>query len=61
MIYPPEGYIINRTENITALSDTLSLTSAMNSGAILEAKADMCTSDHDLIVNLPLHKSHNAA
>ena len=29
----------------------------MNSGAILEAKADMCTSDHDLIVNLPCIKA----
>lgn len=57
MNYPPEGYIINRTENINALSDMLSLTSAMNSGAILEAKADMCTSDHDLIVNLPCIKA----
>lgn len=57
MNYPPEGYIINRTENITALSDMLSLTSAMNSGTILEAKADMCTSDHDLIVNLPCIKA----
>lgn len=53
MIYPPEGYIINRCENVTALADMLSLTNAMNNGAILEAKADMCTSSHDLILNLP--------
>jgi small subunit ribosomal protein S1 len=29
----------------------------MNSGTILEAKADMCTSNHDLILNLPCIKA----
>ncbi len=53
MNYPPEGYIINETENTTALSELERLEEAIKSGAISEAKADMCTSSHDLIINLP--------
>ncbi len=49
----PEGHLIKSSENIEYLSSTDSLKKAMDEGIILEAKADMCTSTHDLVVNLP--------
>ncbi len=57
MNYPPEGYIINRMENASALSDLTKIEDAFTGGTVLEAKADMCTSSHDLIINLPCIKA----
>ncbi len=51
--FPPEGYLIKRSENLEYLRSTEGLKKAMDENIILEAKADMCTSSHDLIVNLP--------
>ncbi|MCD7846888.1 MAG: S1 RNA-binding domain-containing protein [Oscillospiraceae bacterium] len=51
--FPPEGYLIRRSENLEYLQSTENLRKAMEQEIILEAKADMCTASHDLIVNLP--------
>lgn len=49
----PEGSFINTAENISALRDPHSLAEAMRSGRILEARVSICTSSHDLIVDIP--------
>ncbi len=51
--FPPEGYLIKKSVNLEYLRSPESLRRAMEQEIILEAKADMCTSSHDLIVNLP--------
>ncbi len=51
--YPPEGYLIKKSENSEYISSPENLKRAMESETILEAKAEMCNSSHDLIVNLP--------
>ncbi len=51
--FPPEGYLIKRSENLEYMSSPENLRKAMEQEIILEAKADMCTASHDLIVNLP--------
>jgi len=51
--FPPEGYLIRKSENLEYLQSADSLRKAMEQEIILEAKADMCTASHDLIVNLP--------
>ncbi len=48
----PEGHIINTPSNIQAKSSIRSLTDAMYNNTILEAKAIMCDSDHNLYVDL---------
>lgn len=50
--YKPEGSLINERENQKYISDLEGLKYAYANRIILEAKADMCTSSHDLIVNL---------
>lgn len=57
MNYPPEGYIINRLENSSALSDLTKIEDAIAGGTVFEAKADMCTSNHEIIINLPCIKA----
>lgn len=49
----PEGSLINTAENINALRDPHSLAEAMRSRKILEARVSICTSSHDLIVDIP--------
>ncbi|MCD7823773.1 MAG: S1 RNA-binding domain-containing protein [Oscillospiraceae bacterium] len=51
--FPPEGYLINRSENLEYLSSEENLRKAMEQEIILEAKADMCTASHELMVNIP--------
>ena len=51
--YLPEGSLINTLENNRYLNNVSSLAFAMENGIILEAKAEMCTKEHDLVVNLP--------
>lgn len=55
-LYPPEGSLINTQTNSSCISDIESLRKCFRQGIILEAKADICTSNHDLIVNLPCIK-----
>lgn len=50
--YDPEGRRINRAENRAYLSSAESLIQAKNSGVILEAKATLCDSGHNLSVDL---------
>ena len=51
--FPPEGYLIKRAENLEYISSYEGLSRAMDREIILEAKAEMCTASHDLIINLP--------
>ena len=51
-MFKPEGALINKKENRLYLKDLNGLREAYKKEIILEAKADVCTSSHDLIVNL---------
>ena len=63
--YLPEGKLISEQENINILHSLKMLEDAKNSEKILEAKACVCDSSHNLIVDLagikcfPV-KKHNA-
>lgn len=50
--FAPEGYRINSYENKNALENENSLIQAKYLGKILEAKAILCDSNHNLIVDL---------
>ena len=50
--FKPEGKLLNTQKNIDFKANALSLTSAMESRQILEAKAIVCDSRHNLIVDL---------
>ena len=52
MQFTPEGYKIDTLENRAALQTPASLAEAMREGTILEAKASMCDSRHNLVVDL---------
>lgn len=49
----PEGALINLPENRAAISSEAALEEAMRCGRILEARAAVCDSSHNLIVELP--------
>ena len=53
MQYLPEGSRIHTIENQHALSSIAAMERAMAAGTILEAKAILCDSNHNLIVQLP--------
>ena len=48
----PEGILTGTDENKAAVSSAYALEEAMHEGRILEARAVMCDSDHNLIVDL---------
>lgn len=48
----PEGHRLNTPENSAAVSSPAALSEAQRTGRILEARALMCDSAHDLIVDL---------
>ena len=50
--YLPEGYLFETAENKEALKNFSSLENAFKEQRILEAKATMCDSLHNLIVDL---------
>lgn len=56
MYYRPEGCIFESITNQRLISSYEGLAEAMEKGIILEAKAVLCTSSHDLIVELPCAK-----
>ena len=56
MNYRPEGCIFESITNQRLISSYEGLAEAMEKGIILEAKAVLCTSSHDLIVELPCAK-----
>lgn len=51
MKYLPEGHLIDTSENRAALQSPAALSEAMREQQILEAKAILCNSQHDLIVD----------
>lgn len=48
----PEGRLMTTAENLSALQSAASLTEAFHDGRILEARATVCDSAHNLIVDL---------
>lgn len=50
--YKPEGYIIDTPENAEHISSLSSLEYAMSAGLIIEARALLCDSKHNLLVEL---------
>ena len=54
--YYPEGRLIGKEENINALMSLSSLNEAYNERRILEARAIVCDSQHNLIVDLGIMK-----
>ncbi len=50
--YLPEGKLALTQENINSISSPAKLEEAMHSGAILEARAQVCDAHHNLIVDL---------
>ena len=51
-VFKPEGSIINTAENINRLKSPSALAEAMREKRILEARAAVCDSSHNLIVDL---------
>lgn len=51
--YYPEGALINTPENRAAVSTLSALEEAMHKGTVLEGRAVLCDSRHDLTVELP--------
>lgn len=56
MEYRPEGCVFETTANQRYIADAEGLSEAMEKGMILEAKVKMCTSSHDLVIELPCAK-----
>jgi len=52
MQFYPEGHRLNTPENSAAIQSPAALSEAMREGRILEARALMCDSNHDLVVDL---------
>ena len=52
MRYMPEGRLINTPENIAAMRDMAALERAMQEHTVLEARALLCDSQHNTIVDL---------
>ncbi len=50
--YRPEGKIIDTSTNKSAMQSSASLQEAYRNGAVLEAKAAVCSAKHDLILDL---------
>lgn len=56
MQFYPEGTLLDTFENKAALGSPAALSEAMRDGRILEARAVMCNSSHDLIVDFMFMK-----
>lgn len=56
MNYRPEGCLYKTPVNQRLISSAEGLTEAMNCGTIIEARVSVCTSSHDLIIDLPYAK-----
>lgn len=56
MIYKPEGYIFNSELNQHCISTAEGLSEAMAGGLVIEARAAVCDSFHNLIIDLPCGK-----
>lgn len=56
MNYRPEGCLYKTPVNQRLISSAEGLTDAMNCGTIIEARVSVCTSSHDLIIDLPCAK-----
>ena len=56
MNYNPEGCLFRTAENQKYISTPEGLAEAMEKGIILEARASVCTGEHDLIIDLPCAK-----
>lgn len=52
----PEGELLNTPQNKAYLKSKEGLLEALSNGAILEAKALLCTGSHDIMIELPFGK-----
>ena len=52
MQYMPEGWLIDRPENAAAMRDRAALEQAMEQQTVLEARALLCDSRHNIVVDL---------
>ena len=52
----PEGQLIDKLENVSLMSSMENLQEACQSRKILEARAVMCDSNHNLIVDMGIMK-----
>ena len=55
-LYYPEGWIIDTPQNRAAMANISTLTDACHEGQILEGRALICDSAHNLIVASWLHE-----
>lgn len=53
MTYHPEGKLIDTPENQAALASPAALADACKNETVLESRAILCDSNHNLIVELP--------
>ena len=56
MEYRPEGCVFETASNQRYIATAEGLSEAMEKGFILEARVKMCTSSHDLVIELPCAK-----
>lgn len=56
MIFRPEGSIYDTEANQHYISSAEGLAEAMKNGAVVEARASVCSSAHDIIVDFPCGK-----
>ncbi len=56
LLFHPEGTLLDTADNIASISSMQGLLQAQASGKILEARAVMCDSNHNLWVGLPCMK-----
>lgn len=56
-VYHPEGTLLSSRENEYFLSTPERLAQAASEGRILEARASLCTKEHDMIIDLPFGRA----
>ena len=61
MAYYPEGWLINTFQNRAATANVSALSDAMREGRILEGRALVCDSAHNLLVDFNGIRGHHSA
>lgn len=59
--YWPEGWLVNTAQNHSFCQNISGLREALHSQTILEARACVCTPEHDLVVDLDSAKEKSPA
>lgn len=58
--YWPEGWLVNTAQNHSFCQNISGLREALHSQTILEARACVCTPEHDLVVDFGFCKGKNS-